>query len=154
MKKVLLFLSKGFEELEASVFIDVIGWSRECGIEPVGLITTALRQEVKGTWNLIVKPELDFENINIDDYDALAIPGGFERAGFYQDAFDERFLNLIRTFDKQNKIIAAICVGALPLGKSGVLTGRNATTYDYVAGERREQLSGFGVCVHDKRIEE
>ena len=33
-------------------------------------------------------------------------------------------LNLIREFDKEGKIIAAICVSALPVGKSGVLKGR------------------------------
>jgi 4-methyl-5(b-hydroxyethyl)-thiazole monophosphate biosynthesis len=33
-------------------------------------------------------------------FEALAIPGGFEKAGFYKDAYDERFLNLIRDSDK------------------------------------------------------
>ena len=46
-KKVLLFLAQGFEEYEAGVFTDVIGWSRELGIEPVGMITTALSPEIK-----------------------------------------------------------------------------------------------------------
>nr|WP_262501611.1 DJ-1/PfpI family protein [Propionispora hippei] len=48
------------------------------------------------------------EEININDYDALAIPGGFEEFGFYEEAYDERFLNLIREFDEQQKIIATI----------------------------------------------
>jgi 4-methyl-5(b-hydroxyethyl)-thiazole monophosphate biosynthesis len=113
-KKVLLFLAQGFEEYEASVFTDVIGWSRIYGTEPVGLITTGLRTEIKCTWNLVVKPEIEFDKINVKDFDALAIPGGFENAGFYQDAYDERFLSLIREFDKEGKIIASICVAALP----------------------------------------
>src|SRR5512138_1159144 len=105
MKKVLLFLAQGFEEYEAGVFTDVIGWSRFCGSEPVDLITTGLRKEIKCTWNFIVKPQLEFEKINVNDFDALAIPGGFEKAGFYEDAFDERFLNLIQQFDAQGKTI-------------------------------------------------
>ncbi|MBP1594174.1 MAG: ThiJ/PfpI domain protein [Bacteroidetes bacterium] len=52
-KKVLLFLAQGFEAYEASVFTDVFGWSREVGLEPVDLITTSLRSEMKCYWNLI-----------------------------------------------------------------------------------------------------
>ena len=151
-KKVLLFLAQGFEEYEASVFTDVIGWSRVYGKEPVDLVTTGLRSEIKCTWNFIVRPELEFEKINVKDFDALAIAGGFEKAGFYEDAYDERLLNLIREFDKEGKIIAAICVSALPVGKSGVLKGRKATTYDLLDGVRRKQLADFGAIVQDESI--
>ncbi len=57
-KKVLLFLAQGFEEYEAGVFTDVIGWSRELGIEPVGMITTALSPEIKCKWNFMVGDKL------------------------------------------------------------------------------------------------
>ncbi len=151
-KKVLLFLAQGFEEYEASVFTDVIGWSRIFGKVPVDLITTGLRPEIKCTWNLTVKPEMDFDKIDVNDFDALAIPGGFENAGFYEDAYDERFLKLIQEFDKQGKIIASVCVAALPIGKSGVLKGRNATTYDLLNGLRRTQLADFGAIIQDQSI--
>jgi 4-methyl-5(b-hydroxyethyl)-thiazole monophosphate biosynthesis len=151
-KKVLLFLAQGFEEYEASVFTDVIGWSRIYGIEPVDLITTGLRPEIKCTWNFIVRPEIKFENVKTDDYDALAIPGGFEKAGFYEDAYNETFLELIREFNLQRKLIASICVGALPVGKSGILKNRVATTYDLLDGLRRQQLAEFGAIVKDERI--
>jgi 4-methyl-5(b-hydroxyethyl)-thiazole monophosphate biosynthesis len=152
MKRVLLFLAQGFEEYEASVFTDVIGWSRIYGTEPVDLVTTGLRPEIKCTWNLNVRPELEFDKIKTKDFAALAIPGGFEKAGFYEDAYDERFLNLIREFDKENKIIASICVAALPIGKSGILTNRKATTYDLMDGLRRKQLADFGANVQDEKI--
>ena len=151
-KKVLLFLAQGFEEFEASVFTDVTGWSRVFGTEGVELITTGLRPEIKCTWNFTVRPELDFEAINVPDFDALAIPGGFEKAGFYEDAFDDRFLNLIRAFNAQEKIIASVCVAALPLGKSGILKGRKATTYDLLDGARRKQLAEFGAVIQDQSI--
>jgi len=151
-KKVLLFLAQGFEEYEASVFTDVIGWSRAFGKEPVDLITTGLRPEIKCTWNLLVRPEMEFEKVNVQDFDALAIPGGFEKAGFYVDAFNDRFLNLIRDFDKQDKIIASVCVAALAVGKSGVLKNRIATTYDLLDGLRRKQLAEYGADVQDERI--
>jgi protein deglycase len=152
MKKVLLFLAQGFEEYEASVFTDVIGWSRIYGTEPVDLKTTGLRPEIKCTWNFFVRPEIEFDKIKTKDFDALAIPGGFETAGFYEDAYDERFLDLIREFDKKKKIIASICVAALPIGKSGILTNRKATTYDLMDGLRRKQLADFGANVQDEKV--
>ncbi|MBP1640758.1 MAG: hypothetical protein H6Q17_2341 [Bacteroidetes bacterium] len=151
-KKVLLFLAQGFEAYEASVFTDVFGWSRESGIESVDLITTGLRSTIKCYWNLIVQPELPFDQINIDDFDALAIPGGAGEAGFYEDAYDERFLSLIRKFNDKGKLIASVCVGALPIGKAGVLTNRKATTWDLNDGARRRQLADFGVTVLDQRL--
>ncbi len=152
MKRVLLFLAQGFEEYEAGVFTDVIGWSRVFGIEPVELVTSGLRSEIKCTWNFTVRPEIEFDQIKAMDFDALAIPGGFENAGFYEDAYDERFLNLIREFDKENKIIASVCVAAMPLGKSGILKNRKATTYDLLDGLRRKQLADFGANVQDEMV--
>lgn len=150
-KKVLLFLSEGFEAYEASAFIDVIGWSRETNFEPVKLVTTGFRSEYKCYWNLIAKPELPFDQIKVEDYDALAIPGGCPAAGFLDDVYDERCLDLIRAFDKQRKIIASICVAALPLGKSGVLKGRKATTWDLNdTTNRRQELADFGAIIVDK----
>ncbi len=151
-KKVLLFLAQGFEAYEASAFTDVFGWSKESGLESVDMVTTALRPTIKCYWNLIVQPEMAFDQINVDDFDALAIPGGAGEAGFYEDAYDERFLDLIREFDKKGKHIAAICVGALPIGKSGVLKNRNATTWDLNDGARRKQLADFGANVLDKQM--
>jgi 4-methyl-5(b-hydroxyethyl)-thiazole monophosphate biosynthesis len=151
-KKVLLFLAQGFEEYEAGVFTDVIGWSRVLGSEPVEMITTGFRPEIKCKWNLIVRPEIEFDKINPKDFDALAIPGGFEDAGFYEDVYDERFLNLVREFDREGKVIAAVCAAAMPVGKSGVLKGRNATTYDLCDSLRRKQLVDFGVNVLDKHV--
>ncbi len=151
-KKVLLFLAQGFEAYEASVFTDVIGWSREAGLEPVDLITTGLRSELTCYWNLTVKPELTFDGVNVDDFDALAIPGGAEVAGFLEDVYDKRFLDLINAFDQKGKIIASICVGALPIGKSGVLMGRKATTWDLNEGRRRKELAEFGAVVLDQPL--
>jgi protein deglycase len=106
-----------------------------------------MRDKLKCTFNFTVIPEIQTSEINIEEYDALAIPGGFEEAGFYEDAYSEEFLHIIREFDRAGKIIASICVGALPVGKSGVLVGRNATTYNLANGKRQKQLSEFGAKV-------
>lgn len=152
MKKVLLLLCQGFEEFEASVFTDVLGWSRSYGHEGVEVETVALRPEVKCTFNLMVRAQRQIEDIEVADFDALAIPGGFQEKGFYEDAYDERVQDLIRGFDAAGKYIASVCVAALALGKSGILTGRKATTYHMNEGVRRRQLAEFGVEVLDQHL--
>ena len=152
MKRVLLLLADGFETFEASVFIDVIGWNLAEGDGTTQLWTCGLRKEINSSFNQRFIVDFVVDEIDIAQFDALAIPGGFEVYGFYNDAYDERFLQLIRSFNVSNKLIASICVGALPLGKSGVLKNKKATTYN--SAVRREALKEFGALVLDQPIVE
>lgn len=145
MKRVCLLLANGFEAVEASVFTDVIGWNKLEGDGTTELVTVGLHDQLKCTFNFTVIPEMHVSEMDIDSFDALAIPGGFEEAGFYEDAYSEPFLKVIREFERKGKIIASICVGALPVGKSGILVGREATTYNLGEGRRQKQLAEFGV---------
>lgn len=150
--KILLFLAKGFETIEASAFIDVMGWARNdyhCNIE---VITCGFQNTVISTFGVPVNVDVLIEDICADEYDALAIPGGFEEFGFYEEAYNVRFLNLIKAFNEQEKTIASICVAALPIGKSGVLKNRRATTYHLNDAYRQKQLAEFGVNVVNERI--
>lgn len=151
-KKVLLLLSNGFEAYEASVFTDVLGWNKLEGDGSTEVITCGLHRQLKCTWNFTVIPEMLLSEVDVTMFDALAIPGGFEEAGFYTDAFSEEFLSVIREFDQAGKFIASICVGALPVGKSGVLTGRQGTTYHLNDGYRQKQLADFGVDLVNQPI--
>ena len=150
MKKVLLLLANGFETFEASVFIDVIGWNLVEGDGTTELFTCGLKKEIKSSFNQRFIVDHLVHEIDIGSFDALAIPGGFEVYGYYKDAYNEKFLDLIREFSANKKIIASICVGALPLGKSGILKDKKGTTYNRAI--RREELQGFGVQVIDQPI--
>lgn len=97
------------------------------------------------TFNVPVIVDQLIEEIDADDYDELAIPGEFEEFGFYKEAYNEEFLNLIRKFNEKRKTITTICVAALALGKRGILKGRNATTYHLKEGCRQKQLTQSGV---------
>lgn len=147
MKKICLLLPNGFEAVEASVFTDVFGWNKDEGDGSTELITVGTREQLTCTWNLTVKPEKLLEEVTADEFDALALPGGFEKAGFYEDAYRADVLEFIREFDRKGKNIAAICVGALVIAKSGVLQGRNATTYNLGSGKRQAQLAEMGANV-------
>lgn len=150
--KVLLFCTNGFETMEFSVFVDVIGWARNDFGYDVQLETCGFNKKVISTFGVPIIVDKLIEEISVEDYDGLAIPGGFEEFGFYKEAFDDKLLNLIREFNQQNKIIATICVGALPLGKSGVLNGRKATTYHLKGAYRQKQLAELGAIVINERI--
>jgi len=151
-KKILLLLANGFEAYEASVFTDVLGWNKLEGDGSTDVITCGLSRELKCTWNFTVIPEILLSEVDVTMFDALAIPGGFEEANFFIDAFSDEFISVIREFDQAGKIIASVCVGALPLGKSGVLIGRKGTTYHLNDGRRQKQLADFGVQVINQPI--
>jgi 4-methyl-5(b-hydroxyethyl)-thiazole monophosphate biosynthesis len=152
MKRVLLLIPRGAEIYETAAFFDVLGWASESGSEPIEVVTAGLEPEVRCTFGLRVLPDRLLEDVRPEDFDALAVPGGFEDYGFYDHAYTDEVSELIRAFDHQAKPIASICVGALTVAKSGVLAGRRATAYHRMGGLRREQLSGFGVKVEDQPI--
>lgn len=150
--KVLLFLANGAEMIELSAFIDVFGWDRHYNNGNIDIITCGFSKEIKSTFNIPIRVDLLIDGVNTDDYDALAIPGGFADYGFYEEAYNENFLSLIREFKNQDKPIASICVGALPIGKSGILKGKRGTTYHLMGGRRQRKLEEFGVKVENEPV--
>ena len=150
--KILLLLAKGFETMEASVFVDVMGWARndfDCDID---VVTCGFNKTVVSTFGVPVTVDVLLPEVRIEEYDALAIPGGFEEFGFYEEAFSEEMDELIRGFHSQHKPIASVCVAALALAHSGILTGKKATTYHLNGGVRQKQLSEYGVEVINEPI--
>ncbi len=150
-QKILLLLANGFEILEASAFIDVMGWNLEEGDNSTKLYSCGLKKEVNSSFNQKFVVNYLVNEVDIDSFHALVIPGGFKNYGYYEDAYNIEFLKIIREFNSQNKIIASVCVGALPLAKSGILKNKNATTYNQT--EYRQKLKNNGVVVSNEQIE-
>jgi 4-methyl-5(b-hydroxyethyl)-thiazole monophosphate biosynthesis len=98
---------------------------------------------------LHVVADVSLSEVHPEQFDALAVPGGFEQFGFYEEAYRDETSQVIQQFCALSKPVAAICVGALPVAKAGVLQSRRATTYP---GQRRSQLAHFGVDVVDAPI--
>jgi|SRR5690554_6141235 protease I len=67
-----------------------------------------------------------FDEVNEADYDALVIPGG--RSPEYI-RLNERVLEIVRHFAREDKPIAAVCHGPLVLAAAGVLEGKNCSAY-------------------------
>ncbi len=153
MKRVLVILPNAFEVFEAAAFIDVLGWANHYGDSPIETVTAGLGEEIACTFGgLKVKPDVLLGDVDPNDFDAVAIPGGFESQGFFEEAFSDSVLQTLRAFDGGQKPVASICVGALPLAKSGILSGKRATTYNIMGDKRRNQLAEFGANVVDAVI--
>ncbi|GLC88995.1 DJ-1/PfpI family protein [Lysinibacillus piscis] len=152
MSKTLLLLANGFEAVEASVFTDVLGWNKWEGDGSTEVVTVGLHEELQCTWNFKVKPEKLLHEVTLEDFDALAIPGGFEEAGFYVDAFSEDFQAVVHHFDAQKKPIATICVASLILGHSGILKNKQAITYNHPTSKRLTQLASYDAVIMNERI--
>ncbi len=148
MKNVLLLLSNGFEAYEASAFTDVIGFSKNGGIN-VDVESVGLYKNLSCAFGFSVIPNKLLREITVDDYDALAIPGGNSESGFYEDAYAGEFLETIRNFNRTEKPIASICTGGIPVAKAGVLEGRYGTTFP---GKRHQEMASYKVTVLSQDI--
>jgi protein deglycase len=128
---ILLFLAQGFEDLEASVILDVFGWTqyRE-NIQKASVTTTGFHPVVKSRFGLKIEPDITLSEVNPNDYRALVFPGGFYSYGF-DEAFDEKVYQIARDIHKNGGYIATMCVGILPIAEAGLLKGKKATTYPY-----------------------
>lgn len=153
MKRVLLILPNAFEVFEAAALVDVLGWANHYGDTPIETVTAGINADISCTFGALrVQPNVLLADINEVDFDAVAIPGGFETQGFFEDAYSEIVLQTLRDFDNNNKPVVSICVGALPLARSGILNGKRATTYHLMSGKRRKQLAEYGANVVDAAI--
>lgn len=151
-KRVLILLSNGFEVMEAGCFTEVFGWASIYGDVKFDQLSVGLRSPVTTTFGFDVLPEKLLSDVNVDEFDALVIPGGFADAGFYEEALSEPFLDVIRNFDKRQAPIAAVCVGSLSLAAAGVLNGRKATVYHQVGGTRKAELESHGSLFIDQPL--
>lgn len=146
MKKILIFVSNGFESLELSPFIDVFGWNNIIGNKKIFSQICALHEQLNATWNLKIIPEINLkkDSIVLEEFDALIIPGGFGKAGFFNDIQSPELKSLLNHFIMSNKIVIGICTGALALGINGFLKNIPATTYLLDNDRYFNQLEKYG----------
>ena len=67
------------------------------------------------------------EDIKVDDYDFLVIPGGVKALEKLRQV--PQAIDFVREWNEQGKIIASICHGAQILISAGVCKGRNVSGY-------------------------
>lgn len=137
MKPSYIFLTTGFEEIEAIATIDVL---RRAGLNVVTVSVESSKQ-VEGSHGVVVTADTLLEANDYSDSSILILPGGTVRLG----EFD--FLNkLLVSQNNAGKPIAAICAAPSLLGRLGILEGKEATCYPGF----EEYLQGAKVV--DKRV--
>ena len=87
---------------------------------------------VKGYFGTKIPPQKDdkiinFSKVNVDDYDLLILPGGVKSMEILR--LDEKAINVIKTFNQKNKLIAAICSGTMMLISANIIRGKKVTGY-------------------------
>ncbi len=82
MKKAIVFLANGFEEMEALGTVDIL---RRGGIEVTTVSITA-NPVVTGAHNVPVTADTTLEKVNLADADALVLPGGMPGAANLNDS--------------------------------------------------------------------
>jgi len=129
--RILLFLTQGFEDLEAIATLDVFGWTQYREHLPkVSVTTAAFHKVVKSRFGITITPDLLYLEINPEDYQALVLPGGFHSHGF-DEAYDKKIYQLATKIHENGGYIATMCVGILPIADAGLLKGKEATTYPH-----------------------
>lgn len=126
MSKVLIMVDEGFEEAE---FLYPYYRLQEEGYK-VEIVGPKAGKSYVGKHGVPVRAQLSPRDVNIDEYDALIIPGG--RAPDRM-RINEGLVNLVRGFYKRGKVIAAICHGPQMLIEADILRGKKATCWRSVA---------------------
>lgn len=143
MKKVVVLLANGFEEIEAVTLIDVL---RRGNLE-VFVVSLRRSLEVKGANGIVIKADIFLKDINLDKMDMLVLPGGVE--GTFTLATNDEVQDLIKKANKENKLISAICAAPIALHTAEVLP-KNFTCYPLVS----EKIKQDGYTDKQNVIEE
>ena len=134
MKKALVFLASGFEEIEALTIVDIL---RRCHIKTV--LVGLKRSLIEGAHGIKIMPDKFIDEIKVDDFDAIICPGG--SPGYKHLRENPLVIEIVRRAHAQNKIVAAICAASTVLSDAGVIRGKTCTIYP---GMESELIKGGG----------
>jgi 4-methyl-5(b-hydroxyethyl)-thiazole monophosphate biosynthesis len=120
--RVMVPLANGFEEIEALTVVDVLRRAK-IKVDMVGVIGSVI--EGKHGVKIIVDRTLN--QISPDNYDAIVLPGG--SPGYENLGRSAKLMEILKTFNSQNKLIGAICGAPKILAREGILDDKKATVY-------------------------
>lgn len=144
-KKVAILTENGFEEVELT------GPKKE--LEAVGAevhIVSPQKNKVKAWdhdhWSIELPVDVTLEKANADDYDALVIPGGVINPDKMR--VNKKCVEFAQQFLEAGKPVAAICHGPQLLIETGLINGRNMTSYPSI----KTDLENAGALWADKEV--
>ena len=128
-KKVAILTESGFEEVELT--------SPKKALEDAGAeveIVSPQKEKVKAWahdhWSIELPVDVHVEEADPNDYDGLMIPGGVLNPDKMR--MNDKCVEFAQKFLQDGKPVAAICHGPQLLIETGMLEGRNITSYPSV----------------------
>lgn len=147
MKKIIVPLANGFEEIEAISIIDVL---RRADID----VTTAYvtdKSIVEGAHGVSVIADKSIDELgSLKEYDGIVVPGGMD--GVNNLIESKSVLEIIAQFAKSGKLAAAICAGPMVLEAANILEGVSATCYPGLENELKSADNSEEIVVVDRNI--
>lgn len=123
MKKILVLLAEGFEEIEALTPVDYL---RRADVE-VDMASLTEDLSVTGAHGIVVSADTTLDAVDLAVYDGVYLPGGMPGSLNLRD--DARVLKIVRDFAGSGKAVAAICAAPIVLEKAGVIANKRVTGY-------------------------
>ena len=143
MKKAIVFLTDGFEEMECVVPVDIL---RRAGVD-VELLSITGSLEVTGARG--IKVLADGQLTNGIDAEMLILPGGKGAEAYIHSP---ALVDALKKHNDKGGYIAAICAAPVTLGKLGMLKDKNATCYPGMEGELNAKAHKTEAVVIDGNI--
>lgn len=140
--KILELLADGNETIE---LLTVVDYLRRAEIE-IDMVSTTGNINLETSHGIKYQADYLLEDINPDEYDGVYIPGGTKGAESLRD--NEKVIEIIKNFNKEGKLIAAICAGPIVLDKAGVLEGKKVTSFPTI----KEELTNIGQYIDDEIV--
>ncbi|HKP94287.1 MAG TPA: DJ-1 family glyoxalase III [Fibrobacteria bacterium] len=141
MKRALLILSRGFEEIEAVTPLDLL---RRAGLEVVSASAGA-GLLVEGGRGVRVQADRMLDECLSQRFDMVILPGG---PGVDDLRKDARVLDLVRRAHGDGVALAAICAATVILADAGVASGHVVTSFP----SRKEELQGRVKAYSEQRV--
>ena len=123
MKKALIFLAEGFEEIEAVTPLDLL---RRASVDAKFVSLTG-NLAVTGAHGVTYQADMLFSHSVVQNVDMLILPGGMPGAEHLQNHV--ALGKLLLEFHIAQKFVCAICAAPMVLGHLGILKGKKATIY-------------------------
>lgn len=129
MAKAIVLMAEGFEEIELTTIVDIL---RRGGVT---VTIAGLKDGITtGSRGIKMLPDAPLDGIR-EMYDMIILPGG--SPGYINLGNDMRVIELVKRYNSEGKIVAAICAAPSILSKAGVIAGKKATIFRGMESEMK-----------------
>lgn len=144
-KRVAILTEHGFEESELTSPLEAL---RKAGatVHIVSPQEGKVKGWKDGNWSIELPVDVLVADADPEEYDALMIPGGVINPDLMRR--DADCIGFAREFLREGKPVAAICHGPQLLIETGMLEGRNMTSFHSV----KTDLINAGVRWEDNKV--